>query len=158
MMRDQKLWTWHIIAGAVILVFLGLHMLTMHMEGVIKIDSLNPASAEREGQGGEEAKKIDSPNAAGAKREGEEGEEIHPISWANVKARGAKTFYMVTYILLLGAALFHGLYGLNNIVREANPAKWLQKAVTAVLLLLGVALFAFGTWAAIAARAVARGL
>ncbi|HPS78284.1 MAG TPA: hypothetical protein PLS53_09020 [Thermoanaerobaculaceae bacterium] len=135
MMRDQKLWTWHIIAGAVILVFLGLHMLTMHMEGVIKIGSLNPASARSEARG---------------------GEEIHPTSWPNVRARGVRTLYMASYILLLGAALFHGLYGLNNIIREANPAKWVQKAVTVVLLLVGVGLFVFGTWAAIAARAVAR--
>lgn len=135
MMRDQKLWTWHIIAGAVILVFLGLHMLTMHMEGVIKIESLNPASAASEARG---------------------GEELSPIAWPNVRARGVRTLYMLSYIVLLGAALFHGLYGLNNIIREANPAKWLQKAVTAVLLLLGVGLFVFGTWAAIVARAVAR--
>jgi quinol-cytochrome oxidoreductase complex cytochrome b subunit len=137
MMRDQKLWTWHIIAGAVILVFLGLHMVTMHMEGVVKIESLNPASAASEARG---------------------GEEIRPTEWANVKARGVRTLYMLSYILLLGAALFHGLYGLNNIIREANPARWIQKGVTALLLLLGVGLFVFGTWAAIAARAVARGM
>ena len=28
---------------------------------------------------------------------------------------------MVTYIVLLGAALFHGLYGLRNILFEAEP-------------------------------------
>ena len=133
MMRDQKLWTWHIIAGGVILVFLGLHMLTMHMEGVIEIRGLNPASVEQPGKA-----------------------EVHPIDWANVQARGVRALYMASYIVLLGAALFHGLYGLNNIIREANPAKWVQKAVTAVLLLVGVGLFVYGTWAAIVARAVAR--
>lgn len=137
MMRDQKLWTWHILAGAVILVLLGLHMLTMHMEGVVKIEGLNPASAASEARG---------------------GEELHPIDWANVKARSAKVFYMVTYILLLGAALFHGLYGATNVVREANPPRWLQKTVSALAVVVGLGLFAFGTWAAIAAFLLAKAL
>lgn len=137
MIRDQKLWTWHILAGGVILVLLGLHMLTMHMEGVIKIESLNPASAASEAQG---------------------GGELHPIDWANVKARSAKVFYMVTYILLLGAALFHGLYGATNVVREANPPRWLSKAVSAFAVVVGVGLFAFGAWAAVAAFLLAKRL
>jgi len=35
MMRDQKLWTWHILAGGVILVLLGLHMAIMHLDAVL---------------------------------------------------------------------------------------------------------------------------
>lgn len=137
MIRDQKLWTWHILAGAVILVLLGLHMLTMHMEGVIGVDALNPASAASEARG---------------------GPDISPIDWANVKARSARAFYMVTYILLLGAALFHGLYGATNVVREANPPRWLQKAVSALAVVVGLGLFAFGAWAAIAAFLLAKAL
>ena len=30
-------------------------------------------------------------------------------------------FFMVSYIVLLGAALFHGLYGLRNILFELGP-------------------------------------
>ena len=43
MMRDQKLWTWHIAAGAVILVLLGLHMTIMHLDGSCILAGLNPA-------------------------------------------------------------------------------------------------------------------
>src|SRR5512135_806025 len=115
MMRDQKLWAWHLVAGAVILVFLGVHMLTMHMEGVIKIGSLNPATTPYTG-----------PGAAPQARSAEPGEtDIRPINWANVQKRGIRTLYMVSYILLLGAALFHGLYGLRNILFELDPAVWL---------------------------------
>ncbi len=32
MMRDHKLWTWHVGAGIVILVLLGLHMAVMHLD------------------------------------------------------------------------------------------------------------------------------
>ena len=123
MMRDQKLWTWHIVAGAVILVFLGLHMVTMHLEGVIEIASLNPERGERTQRG--------------------------PIDWANVKARGDETFYMVTYVVLLGAALFHGLYGLRNILFELNPATWLQEGGhRGAAARWASGLFVFGTWAA----------
>ena len=31
-MRDQRLWTWHVLAGLIILVFLGLHMAIMHLD------------------------------------------------------------------------------------------------------------------------------
>ena len=137
MIRDQKMWTWHVLAGVVILVFLGLHMLTMHMEGVVKVDGLNPASAAAEHQG---------------------GPEVRPIDWPNVKARGVQTRYMLIYIVLLGAALFHGLYGAWNIFFELNPKAWLRKAVGVLIVLTGVGLFVYGAWAAVAARAVARGM
>ncbi len=123
MMRDQKLWTWHLAAGAVILVFLGLHMTIMHLNGVIALKGLNPAGG-------------------------------HPIEWANVAARARTGFFMVTYVVLLGAALFHGLYGLRNILFELDPARWLKRTISAVLLIGGLALFAVGTWAAVVARSL----
>jgi succinate dehydrogenase / fumarate reductase membrane anchor subunit len=114
-MRDQKLWTWHLAAGAIILLLLGLHMAIMHLDALLGI--FNPAGG-------------------------------HPIDWANVVARGQSLAFTVTYILLLGAALFHGLYGLRNILFELDPAPPLKKALSWVLILVGVGLFIFGTWAA----------
>ena len=114
-MRDQKLWTWHLAAGAIILVLAGLHMAIMHLDALLGI--FNPAGG-------------------------------HPIDWANVVARGQSLAFALTYILLLGAALFHGLYGLRNILFELDPAPPLRKALDWVLLLAGVGLFIFGTWAA----------
>lgn len=114
-MRDQRWWTWHIAASAVILVFLGLHMVIMHLDAVIGI--FNP-------HGG------------------------HPIEWANVVERARSGFFMVTYIVLLGAALFHGLYGLRTILFEINPAPALKRGLNAVLVLGGFGLFVLGTWAA----------
>lgn len=125
MMRDQKLWTWHILAGGVILVLLGLHMAIMHLDAVLGWF-----------------------NAPGT----------HPIDWANVVARGKAVFFPVTYVILLGAALFHGLYGLRNILHELNPSAGLKKVIGAVLLLVGLGLFAFGTWAALASHSLAKTL
>jgi succinate dehydrogenase / fumarate reductase membrane anchor subunit len=77
------------------------------------------------------------------------------IAWDNVAARAKMGFFMVSYIVLLGAALFHGLYGLNTIVAETNLAAGLKRFTTTALTLLGAALFVVGSWAAIAARGVA---
>ena len=125
-MRDQSLWTWHLAAGVVILLLLGLHMTIMHL------DALLPLAAS-------------APNGG------------LPIDWANVVQRGKSAFFMVTYVLLLGAALFHGFYGLRNILFELNPGTGTKKAVSGLLLAAGIVLFAFGTWAAWAGFTLARG-
>jgi succinate dehydrogenase / fumarate reductase membrane anchor subunit len=123
MMRDQKLWTWHVLAGLVIAVFLGLHMTVMHLEVIVGI--FNPAGG-------------------------------HPIDWGNVVARAKTLFFPVSYVVLLGAALFHGLYGTRNILFELNPSAGLKRVIGAVLLLIGVGLFVLGTWAAVTSHALAR--
>jgi succinate dehydrogenase / fumarate reductase membrane anchor subunit len=124
-MRDQRLWTWHVLAGLVILVFLGLHMAIMHLDVLVGI--FNPA-------------------------------DPHPIAWANVVARAKMGFFTVSYIVLLGAALFHGLYGLRNILFELGPARGVKSALNLVLAAGGVGLFVFGAWAAWTAGALARTL
>jgi succinate dehydrogenase hydrophobic anchor subunit len=118
-MRDRTLWTWHLFAGVVILVFLGLHMTIMHLDGSIRI--------------------FNTP----------EGE---PIDWANVALRMKSLFFAVTYVVLLAAALYHGLYGLRNILFELNPGAGLRTTVNVVFTLAGLGLFVFGAWAAIASH------
>ena len=118
-MRDRTLWTWHIGAGAVILVLLGLHMAIMHLN-----QSLGIFGAE-------------------------------PLAWASVAQRATSLFFTVTYVLLLGAALYHGFYGLRNILFELNPRAMLRRTIDVGLSAVGLALFAFGTWAALAAPGAA---
>ncbi len=114
-MRDQRLWTWHLGAGLIILVFLGLHMAIMHFDALLGI--FNPAGG-------------------------------HPIDWANVVARSQQGFFTFSYIVLLGAALFHGLYGLRNIIHELGFGRSVERAANIVLVALGFVMFVFGTWAA----------
>jgi len=121
-MRDRTLWTWHVGAGVVILVLLGLHMAIMHLDQTLGIF-------------------------------GTPGTE--PVEWESVAARAGSAFFTVTYVLLLGAALYHGLYGLRNIVFELNPGATVRRLVNVGLAALGLALFAFGTWAALAAPGAA---
>jgi succinate dehydrogenase hydrophobic anchor subunit len=77
------------------------------------------------------------------------------VSIKNSQFRDGIVFFTVTYILLLGVALYHGLYGLRTILFELTLKRAVEKAITVVLLLLGVGLFGLGAWAAIAAHAVA---
>ena len=124
-MRDQRLWTWHVLAGLVILVFLGLHMAVMHLDTLL--GWLTPAG-------------------------------VKPIDWASVVQRARMGFFTVSYIVLLGAALFHGLYGLRNILSELGLGAGARKGLNLVLACGGLALFVFGAWAAWAAGALAKSL
>ncbi len=77
------------------------------------------------------------------------------VSMVNSQWRDSQIWFTLTYILLLGVGLYHGLYGLRNILFELTLQPALEKAVTAVLLLVGFGLFGLGSWAAWAAHAVA---
>jgi len=118
-MRETKYWTWHIAAGAVILILLALHMVIMHLDNILGL--LNPSGGDA-------------------------------IAWANVLARSRMVFFVVVYVLLLGAALYHGLYGLRTILFELGPKPPLQKMINVVFWIGGIGLFALGTGAAIAAK------
>ena len=60
--------------------------------------------------------------------------------------RGKSVAQFVIYILLLAAGLYHGLYGLRGILRELPLTPTLVKVVDVGVLLLGLALFALGTY------------
>ena len=77
------------------------------------------------------------------------------VSKANSLFRDGRLFFTVTYILLLGVALYHGLYGLRTILFELTLEPAVEKATTVVLLVVGLGLFGLGTWAAIAVHAMA---
>jgi len=116
-MRASTLWFWHIIAGAVILILLSLHMAIMHLDDILNMLGVQNGN---------------------------------PVDSAAVFSRSRQAFFMITYILLLGAALYHGLYGFRTIVLELTLSPRFEKVFTALLVLAGLALFAYGTYAAIA--------
>jgi succinate dehydrogenase/fumarate reductase cytochrome b subunit len=77
------------------------------------------------------------------------------VSKANSLFRDGSFFFTVTYIILLGVALYHGLYGLRTILFELTLKPAIEKAISVVLLVVGLGLFGLGTWAAIAVHAIA---
>ncbi len=119
-MRETKYWTWHMAAGVVIFVLLGVHMTTMHLGGLTGLFVSHT------------------------------GEES--IARTNSQARDARMLLTAGYLFLLGTALYHGLYGLRTILFELTLKPATEKAVSAVLLILGLGFFGLGAWAAIAAH------
>jgi succinate dehydrogenase / fumarate reductase membrane anchor subunit len=116
-MRESTLWFWHIIAGAVVLVLLALHMGIMHLNDMLAAIGLG---------------------------------QHDPVDVASVFARSQHAFFMITYILLLGAALFHGFYGLRNILFELTLSRGMEKVVNIASVMVGGVLFIYGTYVAIA--------
>lgn len=82
---------------------------------------------------------------------------VSPTDWASVVERMRSVLFTATYVILLGAALFHGLYGLRNILFELSPGPALHRLETGALVVVGLALFLVGTWAALAAFGAAGG-
>jgi len=77
------------------------------------------------------------------------------VSKANSLHRDSNPAFTATYIILLGVGLYHGLYGFRNILFELTLKPGTEKAVNAILILLGLGLFALGTWAAVAVHVTA---
>jgi succinate dehydrogenase hydrophobic anchor subunit len=71
------------------------------------------------------------------------------VDSANVFHRSQQAIFMITYILLLGAALFHGLYGLRSMLFELSLSKALEKTIGGLCAVVGVGLFIYGSYAAV---------
>jgi succinate dehydrogenase hydrophobic anchor subunit len=72
-----------------------------------------------------------------------------PTKWDEVFHRSRQIIFMVTYIVLLGAALFHGLYGLRSMLFELSLSKTVEKAIGALCAVAGIALFIYGSYVAV---------
>ncbi|MGB9103538.1 MAG: hypothetical protein WCC59_02160, partial [Terriglobales bacterium] len=59
-------------------------------------------------------------------------------SKANSLFRDGRLFFTFTYILLLGVALYHGLYGLRTILFELTLKPAVEKVTSFVLLVVGL--------------------
>ena len=60
--------------------------------------------------------------------------------------RGRSVAQLVLYVLLLAAGLYHGFYGLRGILRELPLSPVLAKAVDVSVLVIGLLVFALGTY------------
>ncbi len=79
-----------------------------------------------------------------------------PVAWGHVLARARSDFFTVTYIFMLAAALFHGLYGLRTMLYELSENPALRKAVTVSFVAGGLGLFGLGAYALIAMHLMTR--
>jgi len=68
------------------------------------------------------------------------------LSYESTVARGKDMFFAAVYTVLLGAALYHGLYGLRTIISELFSSRGLDKFVSWAFLVFGVIVFGYGIW------------
>jgi succinate dehydrogenase hydrophobic anchor subunit len=76
------------------------------------------------------------------------------VGYLTVIERGRQMFYPVVYTVLLGAALYHGLYGLRTILFELSLPRVLERTISWVFLVFGVGMFVYGFWAIKAAHSL----
>ncbi|MCD6161827.1 MAG: hypothetical protein J7K40_05375 [candidate division Zixibacteria bacterium] len=74
---------------------------------------------------------------------------VEATSWNNVIDRAKLFIYIIFYIALLAAALYHGLYGFRTILFELGLKQGTQKFINILFFIIGICLFALGSWAAI---------
>jgi succinate dehydrogenase / fumarate reductase membrane anchor subunit len=79
------------------------------------------------------------------------GDAAKAVSFAAVVERGQQVSFMVSYVLLLAAALYHGLYGLRTVLFELALAPRIEKMITTLFVVIGMALFVYGAVVAVAA-------
>ncbi|MEN3044523.1 MAG: hypothetical protein ABDH37_04830 [Candidatus Hydrothermales bacterium] len=77
-----------------------------------------------------------------------------PLEWETVVQRAKSVTFTSVYILFLIFALFHGFYGLKNILTETIFGKKYKKHITIFLWFLGLFLFFYGTFTTIKAGGV----
>jgi succinate dehydrogenase hydrophobic anchor subunit len=68
-----------------------------------------------------------------------------PLLWENVVERAKNLIFQFGYIVFLGFALFHGLYGLKNIITEISAGKKYSKVISYIFWIIGIFLFLYGT-------------
>jgi succinate dehydrogenase hydrophobic anchor subunit len=73
----------------------------------------------------------------------------HATSAAAVFQRSRQLLFTITYILLLGTALFHGLYGLRSLLFELSFSRKVEKAIGGLCAVAGIVLFVYGSYVAI---------
>jgi succinate dehydrogenase / fumarate reductase membrane anchor subunit len=79
------------------------------------------------------------------------GDAAKAVSFAAVFERGKQVSFMVSYVLLLAAALYHGLYGLRTVLFELALAPRIEKMITTLFVVIGMALFVYGAVATVMA-------
>lgn len=67
-----------------------------------------------------------------------------PMAWHSVVGRGESGWSTASYVLLLGMALFHGLYGVHTMLTERWDSPRASARIATGCWIVGIALFAVG--------------
>jgi len=68
------------------------------------------------------------------------------LSYNSMLERAQSLFHTIVYLILLGAALFHGLYGFRSMLYELPLKPALERTLGTLITLVGLLLFAYGAY------------
>lgn len=117
-MRESRLWAFHLICGAGLLVLLSLHMGLMHYAGILA--------------------------HLGWARE-------PALAFSSVAERGRGAAGAAMYVLLLGFALYHGLYGLRGVLGEVWGTPRAVRTINVGVVIFGLVVLVYGVAVALQA-------
>ena len=123
-MRNTYLQFIQLITGILIAVLLGIHMVNMHLDAILGFFGVET---------------FFGVNIA-----------ADPTVFGLMKARSQQVVFAGIYIALLIFALYHAFNGLRNIVLELTTSARAERAVTAVIIVVGVIFLAIGIYAPLA--------
>lgn len=84
------------------------------------------------------------------------GSSTEPLGWHKVIDRGKSPVMTVSYVLLLGAALFHGFYGLHTLLTEFWSGRRAARLILIGCWSAGLLLFLTGTIATVSFHLLTR--
>ena len=73
-----------------------------------------------------------------------------PFTWESMIGRASEGIFVALYIALLAFGLYHGIYGLRNIILEVTSSVKTGRIVTRVIIAFGIIAFIGGTYVPIA--------
>jgi succinate dehydrogenase hydrophobic anchor subunit len=123
-MRNTYLQFVQLITGILIAVLLGIHMVNMHLDAILSFFGVQS---------------IFGVNIA-----------ADPTVFNLMKARAQQIVFAGIYIALLIFALYHAFNGLRNIVLELTTSARADRAVTVVIIVVGVVFLGLGIYAPLA--------
>lgn len=71
------------------------------------------------------------------------------LDWSNVSGRGQSAMVTLVYVVFLGTALFHGLYGLHTMLTEYWSSRRAARLILSGCWIAGLLLFIVGTVATV---------
>ncbi len=77
-------------------------------------------------------------------------ETTEPTAWAPMISRASQGIWVSLYIVLLAVGLYHGIYGLRDIILESSPSAKTERIVTWVLIVFGIVFFVGGAYVPVA--------
>jgi len=123
-MRNTYLQLVQLITGVLVAVLLGIHMVNMHLDAILTffgVKSFFGVDIARD-----------------------------PTVFNLMRDRSRTVVFAGIYIALLVFALYHAFNGLRNIVLELTPSARVERAVTGIIIFVGVVFLILGIYAPIA--------